>query len=101
MVLIAATCWGVILMPCSVNGHYSEQLKKRIAGPEGHLSNYDAAELLLGSASKRMKWACLGHLSEENNTAELALATHRKFLRDRLPLFVATRYEATGLMGIG
>jgi phosphoribosyl 1,2-cyclic phosphodiesterase len=78
-----------------------EWLKKRIAGPAGHISNFEAADLLLGSASKRMKWACLGHLSEENNTPKLALATHRKILGDRLPLFVATRYEVSGVMEIG
>ncbi len=80
------------------NGSYSNRLKKRITGPAGHISNFEAAELLLGSASKRMKWACLGHLSHDNNTPKLALATHRKILGDRLPLFVATRYEVSGVM---
>ena len=47
-----------------------------------------------------MKWACLGHLSQDNNTPKLALATHRKILGDRLPFFVATRYEASGVMEI-
>ena len=83
------------------NGSYSDQLKKRITGPAGHISNFEAAELLSGSASKRMKWACLGHLSGDNNTPKLALATHRKILGDRLPLFVATRYEVSGVMEIG
>ena len=45
------------------NGSRPEWLKERIAGPGGHISNFEAAELLLASASKRMKWACLGHLS--------------------------------------
>ena len=75
-------------------------LKERITGPEGHISNFEAAELLLGAASKRMKWACLGHLSEDSNTLKLALATHHKILGDRLPLFVATRYEVGGVMEI-
>ena len=48
-----------------------------------------------------MKWACLGHLSQDNNTPTLALETHRKILGDRLPLFVATRYEVSGVMEIG
>jgi phosphoribosyl 1,2-cyclic phosphodiesterase len=77
-----------------------EWLKERIAGPGGHISNFEAAELLLASASKRMKWACLGHLSEDTNTPELALATHRTILGERLPLFVATRYEVSGVMEI-
>ncbi len=83
------------------NGSYPEWLKERIAGPAGHISNVEAAELLLESASKRMKWACLGHLSQDNNTPKLALETHRMILGDRLPLFVATRYEVSGVMEIG
>ena len=33
-----------------------------------------------------MKWPCLAHLSQENNTQALALKTHRRILGDRLPL---------------
>ena len=82
------------------NGPYPDFLKERIAGPAGHISNFEAAELLLGSASKRMKWVCLGHLSQDNNTPKLALATHRRILGKRLPLHVATRHEASGLMEV-
>ena len=78
-----------------------EWLKKRIAGPEGHISNFEAAELLKRAASARMQWACLGHLSEDNNTPTLALDTHRKILGDRLPLSVASRYEVSAVMEIG
>jgi len=82
------------------NGSYPDWLKERIAGPAGHISNCEAAELLLAAASKRMKWACLGHLSQDNNTPKLALATHRKLLGDRLPLHVATRYEVGDVLEI-
>jgi phosphoribosyl 1,2-cyclic phosphodiesterase len=82
------------------NASRPEWLKERIAGPGGHISNIEAAELLLASASKRMKWACLGHLSHDTNTPELALKTHRKILGDRLPLFLATRYEVSGVMEV-
>ena len=77
-----------------------EWLKKRISGPEGHISNFEAAELLNTAASARMQWACLGHLSEESNTPTLALDTHRKILGDRLPLSVASRYEVSAVMEI-
>ena len=50
------------------NGPYPEFLKERIEGPGGHISNFEAAEVLKSSATKRMKWACLAHLSEDNNT---------------------------------
>jgi len=82
-------------------GSYPEWLKERIAGPAGHISNVEAAELLFAAASKRMKWACLGHLSHDTNTPRLALETYRKILGDRLlPLFVATRYEVSDVMEI-
>jgi phosphoribosyl 1,2-cyclic phosphodiesterase len=50
------------------DGPYPDFLKERIKGPCGHLSNIEAAEVLKSNASKRMKWACLAHLSEDNNT---------------------------------
>ncbi|HUT91107.1 MAG TPA: MBL fold metallo-hydrolase [Thermoguttaceae bacterium] len=80
------------------SGPYPEWLKERIVGPAGHISNHEAAELLQVAATKRMKWACLAHLSHDNNTPDLALRTHRKVLGKRLPLFVATRYEPTGVL---
>lgn len=80
------------------SGPYPDWLKRRIEGPAGHISNHDAAELLRAHASKRMKWACLAHLSRDNNTPDLALDTHRRIVGRRLPLFVATRYEPTGIL---
>ena len=82
------------------NGFYPRWLQKRIAGPGGHISNLESAELLMRTATKRMKWACLAHLSHDNNTPDLALRTHRKVLGDRLPLFVATRYEPTAVLEV-
>jgi phosphoribosyl 1,2-cyclic phosphodiesterase len=80
------------------NGPYPEFLKERIQGPGGHISNFEAAEVLKSRATKRMKWACLDHLSEDNNTPALAVKTHRRILGRRLPIFVATRYEASDVM---
>jgi len=82
------------------SGPYPDWLKGRIEGPAGHISNLEAAELLRAAASKRMQWACLAHLSHDNNTPDLALETHRGMLGNRLPLFVATRYEPTGVVGL-
>ena len=78
------------------NGVYSEELKQRIRGGHGHLSNADAAALL--SSSKRLRWACLGHLSAQNNSPEVALATHRKILGETLPLYIAPRYEVSEVL---
>jgi phosphoribosyl 1,2-cyclic phosphodiesterase len=81
-------------------GSYRESLKRRIQGPGGHLSNLEAAELLLAAASGRMKWACLAHLSHDNNSPGLALETCRKVLSGSLPLHVATRYEVSDVLEV-
>ena len=81
-------------------GDYPEFLQDRIRGPGGHLSNHEAARLLRTAAGRQMQWACLAHLSEENNDPKLALRTHRKVLGKGFPLHVATRYEATGVLEV-
>lgn len=61
-------------------GKYPERLKQRILGKSGHLSNMiaglTAAELLKSG----IRNIILGHLSEENNTPELAYASVRSVL---------------------
>jgi phosphoribosyl 1,2-cyclic phosphodiesterase len=81
-------------------GSYPEFLKRRIRGPGGHLSNREAAELLLAAASPRLRWACLAHLSEDNNRPELALDAHRQVLGERLLLHVASRYRPVGVLEV-
>jgi phosphoribosyl 1,2-cyclic phosphodiesterase len=78
-------------------GPYPEMLRQRIRGPGGHLSNEEAAELLLKSG-RRLSWACLAHLSAENNTPELALETHRRILPGSLPLLTASRYAPVEML---
>ncbi len=79
-------------------GPYPSHLKKRIQGPRGHISNFEAAELLL--SGKRLKWACLSHLSHHNNYPALALKTHRDIVPESLTLHLAGRSEATGTFRI-
>jgi phosphoribosyl 1,2-cyclic phosphodiesterase len=57
-----------------LNGSYPWHLKQRISGPQGHLSNDQAAELLTRGASTRLRHVLLGHVSEENNSPHLVLA---------------------------
>ncbi len=80
-------------------GPYPESLKRRIRVPHGHLSNVDSAGLVR-AAGNRLKWACLAHLSEDNNDPELAVETHRQQSGNRMPLYVATRYEATDVLEV-
>lgn len=77
------------------NGPYPRFLQERIRGPHGHLSNEESSELL-SDGGKRLHWVCLAHLSENNNTPELALKAHRKPARGRYSLRVASRYQPSG-----
>jgi len=65
------------------NGMYPIFLKERIAGEKGHLSNVTAAELILEHASSRLSHVFLSHLSENNNTPELAYETFISRLKSR------------------
>lgn len=59
------------------SGPYPYYLKRRILGDHGHLSNENAGRLLNCILHDRMKKILLGHLSKENNYAELAYETVR------------------------
>ncbi|MCI0586865.1 MAG: MBL fold metallo-hydrolase [Planctomycetes bacterium] len=56
------------------DGPYPRPLKDRIAGPDGHLSNGQAAEILGRVAHAGLSRVFLAHLSETNNRPALALA---------------------------
>jgi phosphoribosyl 1,2-cyclic phosphodiesterase len=53
-------------------GGYPRWLKERIAGPFGHLDNEDSARLLAALDRSRLKHVIGAHLSQQNNTPELA-----------------------------
>lgn len=78
------------------NGIYSDELKQRIRGGKGHLSNTESAELL--QSGKRLRWACLGHLSAKNNSPEIVLETHRQILGHTLPLCIAPRHGVSEML---
>lgn len=58
-------------------GKYPYQLKCRILGDKGHLSNESSGRLLSRLLHDDLKTVFLGHLSKENNMAELAYETVR------------------------
>ena len=81
-------------------GPYPQHLKRRIRGEGGHLSNKDSAELLKHFKSDRLKWACLCHLSEENNEPERARKAHEEILGDDVSIHVASRYKVSEMLEI-
>jgi len=89
------------------NPHYPQHLKSRILGRKGHLSNESGAEAAVRLAQSGTKHLLLGHLSSENNTAELAYRTARTALEKAgacvgadVTLHVAARYQVSHLYTI-
>ncbi len=62
------------------HGPYPMDLKRRIRGPEGHLSNSQAGSLLSSILDDDLKCLVLAHLSEINNNSEKALAVAKHIL---------------------
>jgi phosphoribosyl 1,2-cyclic phosphodiesterase len=54
------------------NGDYPYPLKQRIAGRLGHLDNAAAADILVRIDTSGLKHVVAAHLSQQNNTPELA-----------------------------
>ena len=66
-------------------GPYPPRLKRRVAGPLGHLANEQAADLAAALEDSRVSRLVLAHLSRTNNSPERALAAVERRLR-RLPV---------------
>lgn len=56
------------------NGPYPNRLKKRVGGRYGHLNNGQSADLLAAVDRSRLQHVVAAHVSEKNNTPELARA---------------------------
>ena len=56
-----------------MNGDYPYRLKQRVGGRFGHLSNQDAAGILIRLDTSRLQHLVAAHLSRKNNTVELAV----------------------------
>lgn len=65
------------------NERYSESLKRRILGTRGHLSNDHCAAAVMELFDSGVRHVLLGHLSQDNNTPELAMQTVTEALRDQ------------------
>ena len=61
-------------------GPYPWPIKQRILSRTGHLSNSASAELLAKVASSDLVAVLLAHLSQQNNTPELALQAHSEIV---------------------
>ena len=88
-------------------GPYPYDLKKRIMGRHGHLSNDDAGEVAAELVRAGARQIILGHLSKENNYPELALKCTELALRqaglypqEDATILVASRDGCTGMFSV-
>ena len=65
------------------NPNYPHYTKIRILGDKGHLSNKDSAYYLSKFIGNNTKQVVLAHISEQNNTEELALNTLKETLEKK------------------
>lgn len=80
-------------------GPYPYQLKRRVMGDKGHLSNELSGRLLCEILHDHLKKVVLGHLSKENNFPELAYETVKlevtlgdnPYKGEEIPMIVAKR----------
>lgn len=64
-----------------LRGRYPWSLKQRVGGRLGHLSNDEAADLVHRTVDPGCRGVVLAHLSERNNTPQLAREATRRALR--------------------
>ena len=83
-------------------GSYPFMLKQRILGKNGHLSNDDCASAILQLARNGTKHFLLAHLSQDNNTPEVAFECAAKNLENNyftegkdVFVDVANQYKST------
>lgn len=78
-------------------GPYPASLQRRVGGNLGHLSNEEGARMLARLAGPELHTLVLAHLSEKNNTPELALAAARTTLESmglgHVEVLVASQHE--------
>lgn len=81
------------------SGSYPYMLKQRILSDFGHLSNAQTAKVIAGLKGSNVKQIVLAHLSEQNNTKEIAFNTAVRALSDAglvegkdVKIYVADQY---------
>ena len=82
-----------------MNGPYHWNLKNRVKSKNGHLSNAEAAKLIIDVASSRLQKIYLLHISNDNNKHTLAYDTVKEFLdRERINAELEVVTEKTTLI---
>ena len=87
-----------------MNGTRPYHIKQRILGDRGHLNNEASANYLAKFIGPKTKKIILIHLSEDNNTPELAKETLEKVLEKNNIKFkniiISTQKESTEMVSV-
>ena len=84
-----------------MDGPYPRFLKERVISDKGHLSNRTTAKYLKKIIGNNTKNVLLAHLSENNNTEELALqAMHEEGLDEKVNIMIARQYEESNMIEV-
>lgn len=84
-----------------MDGPYPRFLKERVISDKGHLSNRTTAKYLKKIIGNNTKNIVLAHLSENNNTEELALqAMHEEGLDEKVNIIIARQYEESNMIEV-
>lgn len=84
-----------------MDGPYPRFLKERVISDKGHLSNKTTARYLKQSVGDNTKYIVLAHLSEKNNTEELAYKETKTALdNDKIEIVIAKQDEQSKLLEV-
>ncbi len=84
-----------------MDGPYPRFLKERVISDKGHLSNKTTAKYLKKIIGKNTKYILLAHLSETNNTEELALNTTKEEINNQnIEVLVAKQNEESPMIEV-
>ena len=86
-----------------MEGPYPFILKQRVLSDKGHLSNHTTAKYLQEIVGDKTKYIILAHISENNNTEELAYQTTKEVLEENhidKEIIIAKQYESLEMIEV-
>lgn len=84
-----------------MDGPYPRILKERVISDKGHLSNTTTSKYLKKLVGPNTKCIILAHISEKNNTEELALECTKKELNnENIKVLIAKQYEESPMIEV-
>lgn len=83
-----------------MDGPYPRFLKERVISDKGHLSNKTTAKYLKDAVGENTKYIVLAHISEKNNTTDLAYQETEKVIENKNIEILVAKQEETKLLEV-